>query len=61
MNIHEYFHLLAQHMRLHEHLAEKCERGSKERREHEEFAQQYRDELLGNNPRNSSKTVNAEK
>jgi hypothetical protein len=48
---HEYFRLIAQHMRLHEHLAEKCQRGSQEREQHEDLAQQYRDELLGNNRR----------
>ena len=48
MDDYDRLHLLAQHMRYHEHLATLSPRGSLVRMEHEEYATQYRDEILGN-------------
>ena len=65
MNDYDKMCLLAQHMRYHEHLAELLPRGSRERYNHSDLAQQYRDEILGNarssNTNVQTRTVGQEK
>lgn len=48
MDLYDKLRLMAQHMRYHEHLATLSPRGSITRMVHEEAAQQYRDQILGN-------------